>query len=223
MSSRRRRRRRSGSPAKADAGQAPAPSKPSQQSKKSKARKHPKGQQRKGLGRGFWTYFVIMMVVMIPLNLLCLSNVGDQAGRTAEVQPPQILNTLDDAPASYSTDPPTSGPHVQELAPPGFHSNTIPDPVQVANLDRGYAIVHFNPTAGARLEGQMRRLAREFEGQDVIVQPDESLASPVVLTAWGRIDELEEFDKDRIYDFVRRVGGLNHRALGDLAPAAGAR
>jgi hypothetical protein len=112
---------------------------------------------------------------------------------------------------------------VQELASPGFHTSTIPDPVQVANLDRGYTIVHFNPSVGAGLEDQMRRLAREFEGQDVIVQPDESLASPVVLTAWGRIDELDEFDRDRIYDFVRRVGGLSHRALLDLAPAAGAR
>ncbi len=223
MSSRRRRRRRSGSPVKAEAGRSAAPSKTSEKSDKSKARQHPKGKQRKGLGRGFWTYFVVMMVVMIPLNLFCLSNVGDQAGQTAEVQAVQILDTLDDAPAEYSTDPPTSGPYVQELALAGFHSSTIPDPVQVANLERGYAIVHFNPSAGAGLEGQMRRLAREFEGQDVIVQPDETLVSAVVLTAWGRIDELDEFDKDRIYEFVRRVGGLRHRALNDRAPVAGAR
>jgi len=60
----------------------------------------------------------------------------------------------------------------------------------------------------------MRQLAAEFEGHDVIVQPDANLPAEtaVALTAWGRIERLDSFDKSRVYNFVRNYAGLGQPA-----------
>ena len=105
--------------------------------------------------------------------------------------------------------PPTSGPRVAETAAPGFRTDTLRDEIQVANLELGFVIVHFNPAVGT-LANEMRRLAAEFEGHQLIVQPDGSLPekSPVVMTACGRIERLETYDKGRAYSFIRNYAGL---------------
>ena len=168
-----------------------------------------KREQRKGgLSRGFWLYMVAVMAVFIPLNLYCLNQVNPPGpGEATDEQAATVLNSVNDAHEPYATDPPTSGPHVSQLAEHGYRTDTLPDEVQVANLSRGFVIVHFNNTA---LDSEMRQLAAEFEGHDVIVQPDAALPfeTPVALTAWGRIEQLDSYDKGRVYNFVRNYAGL---------------
>ena len=164
-----------------------------------------KGERRPGLGRFFWIYFAFMLAVLIPLNIVCLQQQPDMQGpgESTERQPGAILESIEAEHDPYSTDPPTSGPRVSELAPYGFHETTIPDEVQVANLEAGFVIVHFNPAGGAILESEMRQLAAEFESYNVIVHPDPNLAeTQVALTAWGRIQLQEAYDKDQVYDFI---------------------
>lgn len=172
-----------------------------------------KGDQRKGgLGRGFWLYMLAVMALFIPLNLYCLNQASPPGpGEATDQQAATTLNSITDPHEPYATDPPTSGPHVTELARHGYRTETLADEIQVANLSRGYVIVHFNNTA---LDAEMRRLAAEFEGHDVIVQPDASLPAetPVALTAWGRIERLESYDKGRVYNFVRNYAGLGQPA-----------
>jgi hypothetical protein len=86
----------------------------------------------------------------------------------------------------------------------GHRTDTLRDEIQVANLHNGYVIVHYNPTAPSIIASEMRQLAAEFEGSRVIVQPDTTLPSTiaVALTAWGQIENLEEYDKGRIYRFI---------------------
>ena len=125
-------------------------------------------------------------------------------GNTAEVQSEVILDAVEEPHVGYSTDPPTSGPRVTEFAVAGHRTDTLRDEIQVANLHNGYVIVHYNPTAPSIIASEMRQLAAEFEGSRVIVQPDTTLPSTiaVALTAWGQIENLEEYDKGRIYRFI---------------------
>ncbi|MCY3958258.1 MAG: DUF3105 domain-containing protein [Chloroflexi bacterium] len=210
MASRRRRRARR----QASGGQ-PTPARSgshSSSSGKGGRREQRKGgqgsQQKGGLGRGFWLYMIAVMAVFIPLNLYCLNQVDPPGpGEETDQQSATILNSVNDPHEPYATDPPTSGPHVAQLAAHGYRSDTLVDEIQVANLSRGFVIVHFRDTG---LEGEMRRLAAEFEGHDIIVQPDANLPAEtaVALTAWGRIERLDAYDKGRVYNFVRNYAGL---------------
>ncbi|MDE2867339.1 MAG: DUF3105 domain-containing protein [Chloroflexota bacterium] len=215
MASRRRRRTRRQSSA--------APSKSrSSSSDKSGKRDQRKGgqrnQQKGGLGRGFWLYMIAVMALFIPLNLYCLNQASPPGpGEETQQQAAAILNSVNDPHEPYATDPPTSGPHVTQLAAHGYRTDTLVDEIQVANLSRGFVIVHFKD---AGLEAEMRQLAAEFEGHDVIVQPDANLPAEtaVALTAWGRIERLDNYDKGRVYNFVRNYAGLGQPPA---TPAAG--
>ena len=168
--------------------------------------------KRAGLGRGFWLYMVAMMAVLLPLNLVCLNQANPPGpGNTAEVQSEVLLDSVEASHVGYSTDPPTSGPRVTELASPGHRIDTLRDEIQVANLHSGYVIVHYNSTAPSIISSEMRQLAAEFEGWPVIVQPDKTLSNTtaVALTAWGQIEQLDEYDKGRIYRFIRHYAGLD--------------
>ncbi len=224
MASRRRRRTRGQN--RADGGRASAPDRTKRANdgadgKRGDGAKKSKGGARKGgFGRGFWIYMVAMMAVLIPLNLVCLNQANAPGpGEAAEVQTAPVLESINEPHAPYATDPPTSGPHVAELAPHGYRSDTLPDEIQVANLASGFVIVHYNPAATALLPADMQQLAAEFEGHDLIVQPDGSLpaATAVALTAWGRIEQLETYDRGRVYNFVRSYAGV-----GQTTPPAAA-
>ena len=218
MASRRRRRTR-----RQDSGGHPRADRSSSQASKTgkdEKRKGSKGEQRKGgLSRGFWLYMLAVMAVFIPLNLYCLNQVNPPGpGEATDEQAATVLNSVNDPHEPYATDPPTSGPHVAQLAGHGYRTDTLPDEIQVANLSRGFVIVHFGSAA---LDADMRQLAAEFEGHDVIVQPDANLPAEtaVALTAWGRIEHLESYDKGRIYNFVRNYAGLGQ--AGAAASAGG--
>ena len=217
MASRRRRRtRRQSSGGQSSTARSERRSSSAQKGGQREQRKG--GQQRGGLGRGFWLYMIAVMALFIPLNLYCLNQASPPGpGEETDQQAATILNSVNDPHEPYATDPPTSGPHVTQLADHGFRPETLADEIQVANLSRGYVIVHFRDTG---LEPEMRRLAAEFEGHDVIVQPDANLPAEtaVALTAWGRIERLDSYDKNRVYNFVRNYAGLGQPVA---APGAG--
>ncbi len=206
MASRRRRRtRRQASGGQPSGSRSPSPDKGGKRDQRKGGQRN---QQKGGLGRGFWLYMLAVMALFIPLNLYCLNQASPPGpGEETDQQAATILNAVTDPHEPYATDPPTSGPHVTQLAAHGFQTNTLADEIQVANLSRGFVIVHFKDTG---LEAEMRQLAAEFEGHDVIVQPDASLPAEtaVALTAWGRIEQLDAYDKGRVYNFVRNYAGL---------------
>ncbi len=220
MASRRRRRtRRQSSGGQSSTARSERRSSSAQKGGQREQRKG--GQQRGGLGRGFWLYMIAVMALFIPLNLYCLNQASPPGpGEETDQQAATILNSVNDPHEPYATDPPTSGPHVTQLADHGFRPETLADEIQVANLSRGYVIVHFRDTG---LEPEMRRLAAEFEGHDVIVQPDANLPAEtaVALTAWGRIERLDSYDKNRVYNFVRNYAGLGQPVAAPVTGGGG--
>lgn len=223
MASRRRRRTRR----QAGGGQPSAASSGSRSSSSDKGGKRDqrkggqRNQQKGGLGRGFWLYMIAVMALFIPLNLYCLNQASPPGpGEETDQQAATVLNSVNDPHEPYATDPPTSGPHVTQLAAHGYRTDTLVDEIQVANLSRGFVIVHFKD---AGLEAEMRQLAAEFEGHEVIVQPDAGLPAEtaVALTAWGRIERLDTYDKGRVYNFVRNYAGLGQPSATPVAGGGG--
>jgi hypothetical protein len=108
----------------------------------------------------------------------------------------------------YNSDPPTSGPHLAYLAPWGVHTRPVPPELQVHNLEDGGVLVQYScqcPELVTRLEGIVRRYPKQ-----VILAPYPAMKSRIALTAWTRIDRLEDFDERRIIRFIEAYRGIDH-------------
>lgn len=111
---------------------------------------------------------------------------------------------------TYSTSPPTSGPHLGSLAKWGVHDEPIPNELQVHNLEDGAVIVHYNcPEGCPDLVSQLQKIVEPYH-EGVILEPYPGMDSRIALTAWQRIDQFDQFDEERILDFIRAYRGVDH-------------
>lgn len=110
----------------------------------------------------------------------------------------------------YNSTPPTSGPHYGAIAPWGISSEPIPNERQVHNLEDGGVMVQYNcPDGCDDLVEQLSAIVRRYDDH-VILAPYPDMESRIALTAWQRIDLLEEFDEGRILSFINAYRGIDH-------------
>lgn len=111
----------------------------------------------------------------------------------------------------YNSNPPTSGPHYADWKRAGVYDKPEPDGYLVHSLEHGYVIISYNCDAKPKdesqvdcdtLKKQLSDLYKERGAFKLIVTPRPSLDAPLALTAWGYIDKMDKFDKDRIIAFI---------------------
>ena len=101
----------------------------------------------------------------------------------------------------YSTSPPTSGPHSGSV-PNWGEQEAVPEVLQVHGLEHGGVLVQYNcPEICTELVQQLRSITRQYNSK-VILAPYANMDSLIALTSWGKIDLLEEFERERIAEFV---------------------
>ena len=108
----------------------------------------------------------------------------------------------------YNSDPPTSGPHLPYIAPWGVHTRPIVRELQVHNLEDGGVVVQYNcecPDLVAKLKAVVDRYDRH-----VILAPYPGMKQKIALTAWTRLDTLDEFDEARVTRFIEAYRGIDH-------------
>jgi hypothetical protein len=108
----------------------------------------------------------------------------------------------------YNSDPPTSGPHLSYVAPWGVHTRPIVPELQVHNLEDGGVLVQYSCEC-PELVAKLRAIVISYD-KFVILAPYPSMKHQIALTAWTRIDTLEEFDEGRIRRFIDRYRGIDH-------------
>jgi hypothetical protein len=113
----------------------------------------------------------------------------------------------------YNSTPPTSGPHLPQLANWGVHTEPIPNELQVHNLEDGGVMVQYNCDDCGDLVSQLTSLVRRYP-EHVVLAPYPDMDSRVALTAWGRIDKLDQFDSERIRSFIDAYAGVDHHVAG---------
>jgi hypothetical protein len=118
------------------------------------------------------------------------------------------IQTASDPGIAYNSDPPTSGPHLPYIAPWGVHTRPIPLPLQVHNLEDGGVVVQYSCTC-PELVAQLRGIVSRYD-KFVILAPYPEMKSRIALTAWTRLDRLEEFDEKRIVRFIEAYRGIDH-------------
>ncbi len=108
----------------------------------------------------------------------------------------------------YNSDPPTSGPHLPYLAAWGIHTRPIPKELQVHNLEDGGVVIQYNCEC-PELAEKLVAIVRRYEDR-VVLAPYPGMKSKIALTAWARIDTLDEFDEARIVRFIKAYRGIDH-------------
>lgn len=167
---------------------------------------------RKRLFKKFTGYVVIVVIVAATGYGLFKAATRPTPGEAIADLGNEHIESIESPHAPYNSVPPTSGPHVGGKAADGIHDEQISDELQIHNLEDGGVIVHYDPVRVA--SSTIEELAFFVNGyrEDVILEPytEPPLPTPIVLTAWRTIDELETFDRERIRQFIKAYRGIDH-------------
>ena len=109
---------------------------------------------------------------------------------------------------TYNSKPPTSGPHFGQIARWGVYTEPIPDALQIHNLeDGGVGIWYDCPDGCPELVDQLEGIVNEMGEERLVMAPYPDMETTIVLTAWNRIEKMEEFDRERIIEFIEAYRG----------------
>jgi len=108
----------------------------------------------------------------------------------------------------YNSEPPTSGPHLPYIAPWGVHTRPIVRELQVHNLEDGGVLVQYNCDCPALAE-KLKAIVQRYD-RYVILAPYPEMKPTIALTAWTRLDTLNEVDEARITRFIEAYRGIDH-------------
>ena len=139
------------------------------------------------LAFGYWLAFLQPR----PGESVSTTGSGVHTGRPAE---------------GYSTSPPTSGPHSPQ-APAWGGQGSLSEELQVHGLEHGGVLVQYNCSPPCPETVSSLRFITSGYDRGVILAPYTAMDAKIALTSWGKIDLLDEFDRDRIKEFVSKNRG----------------
>ncbi len=159
-------------------------------------------------------------MVVIPLalvaGLIIWSATRPRPGVQLPDQGNRHLKIQTEAHVPYNSKPPTSGPHTGK-APWGMASTQLPDEIQVHNLEDGGVIIHYDPAqVNTSTIAALEAIVKPYylKSKNVILEPYANLDSPIVLTAWTRLQKLDAPDKRLIQQFINAYLGIDHHVPG---------
>lgn len=171
---------------------------------------------------------VAVVLVAVAVYVFVLSGGGDSAPIEAQPLPDQgneaLLQDVERFPSEgrshvppgtevdYGTDLPTSGPHYDAWADPGFYEETPPAGNLVHSLEHGHVVVYYDPAAlTPEAEESLRAFARNHQDPwaAVIVapNPNDDPDSAYVLTAWRTMLRMEGYDAETVRAFLAEYLG----------------
>ena len=165
---------------------------------------------RKAWWRSRWLLAAALAVVAVAGAGYLAWQAADLPGVFVPSQGNAHIQLADDPHPPYSSDPPTSGPHLPYLAPWGIHTRPIAKELQVHNLEDGGVMVQYNCDCPELVE-KLTALVKRYPDH-VILAPYPGMKSKIALTAWERIERLAEFDEAGIVRFIKAYRGIDHHA-----------
>ena len=146
---------------------------------------------------------VLTLGIMVLVTLAACSSSSDGPGQKYPDQGGDHIGLEDDH-SLYNSVPATSGEHFGAPFAPvpwGVYTDPIPDEVLLHNLEHGGIGIHYNcPDGCEELVDQLASLARG--GGKIVMSPYPDMETRIALTAWNFLDAFDDFDEDRIEDFI---------------------
>ncbi len=112
----------------------------------------------------------------------------------------------------YNSNPPTSGPH-EEVFADGYISKTpLSNAIQAHLLEHGNVLIQYNCTCPSLVK-KLTEISRSFDtynpqmamemGKAVLIAPNPTIKkNRIALTAWTRLEMLDQFDEKAIKTFI---------------------
>ncbi len=175
---------------------------------------------------------LVVILAIAGLVVFQAINPAAQPGTAVLDQGNQHINSPDEVSSSiYNTVPPTSGPHMPNLAAWGISTQPIPDALQIHNLEDGGVLVQYDcPDGCPELEVQLTDFANEILNDPNLVHPTTrtthfilapytgiraaSDGKPIALTAWTRIQYFDTVDREEMIRFIRAYINVDHHVRG---------
>ncbi len=102
---------------------------------------------------------------------------------------------------SYTSNPPSSGPHWPNPANKGIYDNSLPDEQLVHDLEHGYIWISYKPGASDDVKNKLKEIVQK-DAWKIILEPREKDDKLIGLAAWGRVLNLDNLDEKRIKEFI---------------------
>ena len=160
--------------------------------------------------KAFYVTLVVLLVGFIGLIIWERTNGEPEPPRPGVEQSDQ---GREHARKEYGGDePPTSGPHADPVAW-GLYRTEIRDDEALHNLEHGGVYVSYRPDLPEDEVDKLKALLfapysdSEFQPRKIIMAPRENNKAPIVLSSWLRSEKLENFDAEKIKEYVTRNTG----------------
>jgi hypothetical protein len=160
--------------------------------------------------RVWWTGVAVVLVAAAVVGWFAYQSAANLPGTPVPSQGNAHLISSTTPHPPYNSDPPTSGPHLNYIAPWGIHESPVQKELQVHNLEDGGVMVQYNCDC-PELVAKLRAIVERYSTQ-VILAPYPGMDRRIALTAWARIDKFDEFDEQRVVRFIKAYRGIDHHA-----------
>lgn len=153
---------------------------------------------------------VFLIAIMASIIFIFIEKQKPLPGEAVEVMKDNThLQVVETAHTPYNSNPPTSGQHVQNIANWGIHSDPVEKETLVHNLEDGGVVIYYNDEADKNTISRLEQIVDKYDTH-ALLNPYPEMNDKIVLTAWGRIDRLNEFDENRIASFINAFKGIDH-------------
>lgn len=160
-----------------------------------------------------------VLVVVAVIAWVMLRDAGKPGQGQAIMTDRTHLQAVTDPHVPYSTDPPTSGPHTQDVPAFKVYTEPLAKELQVHGLEDGGVVINYQPDLDKAVVDKLTALANLYINtpgkQRIIMSPYPGLSNPIVLTTWGRMDRLDTLDETRIRAFVDAYVNIDHHENSD--------
>ena len=151
-------------------------------------------------------FFTLFLSSTLPLGWATELYKGP--GQSIPLQGNDHIASIKSPHVPYNSNPPTSGPHVGNVARWGIHRTPVPKELQVHNLEDGGVIIQYNCKNCPDLLLKLKKIAKRYNR--ILLAPYPNMEEKIALTAWGKIDKFSEFNEGRIIRFTEAYIGIDH-------------
>ena len=170
--------------------------------------RQPKARRRISKSQRTAIAVTVVMLVAIVVGYFAYRAQANLPGTQMPDQGNLHIPSVDSPHVPYNSDPPTSGPHLPYIAPWGVHTRPIDRELQVHNLEDGGVVVQYNCEC-PDLVAKLKTIVDKYDKQ-VILAPYPGMQHKIALTAWTRLDTMDELDEGRITRFIEAYRGIDH-------------